>query len=436
MKTYLIGTTLECLNQILEDGRIRVSPPHRVWDNYSEDYVYMIPSEIHNEDEDEEESWDSLMVFALEQATFALGKLKSTMRVVIEVENIDETKLDEDPDGKGIYAVRYPEDIPSSDIRAVHFVKGEHRSMLKVQQLAALYWFMRDGWTAEKVWALREEFDFDEDATSEIFAQMEIPFIETIDLETLSEESTLQCLSETLNEEYNYFAEWNSYSVGEYIRTHLEKGTTTYYTATTMDALKQIVEDGYIRTSPAKRVWPDLSGDYVYLIPSSHRYETRETLFRHAVSQSCFSLARLGGSGRVVLEIEGIFKSLLSEDEGASLIRGLKYSADIPVESIKKVHVLASDEEELRDAKRLFAIHMFHQQKWTPRLMEDLFEDHLGDEQEFFAATHLPDAELLGVETLMSSKKMASMFRSLRDRLIDECRIQKVESLETLGHTV
>lgn len=226
MTTFFTGTTLECLHQILEDGYISVDPPKRVWDDFSANYVYLVPSEVLTEDGEDAESREGLMGYALEQATFALGKLKGSMRVVIEVENIDESILEIDPDGKGIYAVRYPKDILVSNIKAIHLVKGEHREMNDVRRLAASYWFTRSDWDSRKVDDLAIESGWYEDiegSESWVFSQIDVPFIETLDIAILVDSHEYFALSENLWEKCIYDAEWMTYSVKKYTEEYLPK---------------------------------------------------------------------------------------------------------------------------------------------------------------------------------------------------------------------
>ena len=115
---YFTGTTAECLEGILREGYLLTEPPKRVWENYSEEYIYLIPF-----DEKDEEQMQEALHFAAEQASFAVYEFDHTKRVVLEIEGIDDALLQVDPDGKGIGAVRYPFDISITHIRAIHAEK-------------------------------------------------------------------------------------------------------------------------------------------------------------------------------------------------------------------------------------------------------------------------------------------------------------------------
>lgn len=111
---YFTGTTKENFESILETGFISIKPPHRVWKEFSQDYVYFMPF-----DETDEDAQIEAFETAAEQASFAIHTLNHTVRVVLEVEGLDDSLLDDDPDG-AYGAVRYAKNIPIANIVAVH----------------------------------------------------------------------------------------------------------------------------------------------------------------------------------------------------------------------------------------------------------------------------------------------------------------------------
>lgn len=181
MKTYYIGTTMECLRQILEDGLIRTSPPKRVWEGFSEDFIYLIPSE------NEHEGKEILLHYALEQATFALSKLAGTMRVIIEVKGIDEETLIEDEDARSIYSLKHPYDIPVSQISQIHVSTEDVES--EVCALSALLWYRRSDWDAHRVLNL---FYLNRCNEAKTLDDLKIRGVELIELKTLLEDSKVE----------------------------------------------------------------------------------------------------------------------------------------------------------------------------------------------------------------------------------------------------
>lgn len=127
MKKFYIGTTLENLISILKGGSISTCPPHRVWEEYSQNYVYLVPymidedHEIHEENPEVANEMERILsvTYAFEQADFAVYELGHTKRVVMEITGIDESLLSEDKDAQGINAVKYPKDIPVSCISKI-----------------------------------------------------------------------------------------------------------------------------------------------------------------------------------------------------------------------------------------------------------------------------------------------------------------------------
>lgn len=127
MKKFYIGTTIENLFSILKEGYISTCPPHRVWKDYSKDYVYLVPylvdedHSVHEEVPEITEHLDRILsvTYAFEQADFAIYELGHTKRVVMEVQGIDESLLTQDSDAKMINAVKYPENIPVSKITKI-----------------------------------------------------------------------------------------------------------------------------------------------------------------------------------------------------------------------------------------------------------------------------------------------------------------------------
>jgi hypothetical protein len=133
---YFTGTTAECLEAILREGKISTNPPHRVWKEYSQDYVYLILF-----DESKEEDRDEVFDFAAEQSSFAIHALNHDTRVVLEVEGLDATCIDTDPDATRFGAVRYSKDIPLSSIVAVHTENGKDDK--KIKEFIAITHFIR-----------------------------------------------------------------------------------------------------------------------------------------------------------------------------------------------------------------------------------------------------------------------------------------------------
>lgn len=128
---YFTGTTQECLDMIVADGHFSTKPPHRVWETYSEDYIYLIPF-----DPSDEEKREEAFRFAGEQASFALYELNHTKRVIVEIAGLDRKLLSPDEDASNIGAVKYAQNISVSSI--VNIFTDEKHKTDDVLELIAL----------------------------------------------------------------------------------------------------------------------------------------------------------------------------------------------------------------------------------------------------------------------------------------------------------
>lgn len=212
MKTYLTGTTLECLTQIIKDGFIATTPPHRVWRDYSEDYVYFVPSQ--NEQEDR----DVLLSYAFEQADFAVYQLDHTKRVILEIEGINEDLLEDDPDSAGIYAVKYPQNVPISCIKNI-YIDQEDNSM-DIKEFIAITFLYRDENRKyiNKAYDLYTYGDYD---PQYVWDNIPIKHIDCIQIETLLDEGELENTYHELHESLDYSPEYFEYSLNEFIQLEM-----------------------------------------------------------------------------------------------------------------------------------------------------------------------------------------------------------------------
>lgn len=117
------GTTYECAMEIIKGGYISTRPPKRVWEEYSTDYVYFA-----DPDRCDEATLEQAVAHAAEQAAFSVWKFDHTRRVIFSVQ-VDSALLDDDPDCH--FAVRYPFDVPLSQINGVYVEKRNACRKLK-----------------------------------------------------------------------------------------------------------------------------------------------------------------------------------------------------------------------------------------------------------------------------------------------------------------
>jgi hypothetical protein len=211
MTTYLTGTTLECLFSILEDGFIRTRPPHRVWNDYSEDYVYFVPS--FNEHEEPE----SLLCFAFEQADFAISELGGSKRVVLEVENLNEELFEEDPDAKGIYAVRYPLDVPISCIKNIYL--EEQNNSEEIKEFIAITKLIQP---EHKQTLNQIEYFYcdDEEDLKHVYSQFNIKHVDLIAIDILCDPNSLEERYHDLREGLDLNIEYEVLNLNEFSMQH------------------------------------------------------------------------------------------------------------------------------------------------------------------------------------------------------------------------
>jgi hypothetical protein len=129
--TFFTGTSYECAMNILTEGRISICPPKRVWNDYSEDYVYLIspPKAAKEYDHMEGEELKMRCIeMAASQASFAVWEMDHSRRVVFEVE-LDSEFCEDDPDCS--FADRYCFDIDISQIKGVYVEKRNQCRKLK-----------------------------------------------------------------------------------------------------------------------------------------------------------------------------------------------------------------------------------------------------------------------------------------------------------------
>jgi hypothetical protein len=179
MKTYYTGTTIESFRMILKDGMLKVNPPHRVWEEYSNSYIYLIPSDDYKEEGEPFE-------FCVEQSSFAVSVLEGTNRVIIEIKGLDETCLEKDSDGP-VDSVKYPLNIPIENIVNV-FIETKNQSN-QIKKLIAVTNFVQ----REKISNIDLEYrflesDYDEEA---VYGMVNIPNIRLVPIKYLIDEQEL-----------------------------------------------------------------------------------------------------------------------------------------------------------------------------------------------------------------------------------------------------
>lgn len=116
---YYIGTTLENLELIIKGGAIVTRPPHRVWKDYSKDFIYLVPQDFATLKATSPFENKSIR-HAFRQADFAVYELNHTRRVVLEISDLDDYYVTEDTDARDIEAVKYPFDISLGYIKKVY----------------------------------------------------------------------------------------------------------------------------------------------------------------------------------------------------------------------------------------------------------------------------------------------------------------------------
>lgn len=209
---YFTGTTSECLESILENGAIAIKPPHRVWKDFSEDYVYLIPF-----DEKHEENRLEAFDFAAEQSSFAIHALNHSTRIVLEIEDLDEAYLDDDPDGVGIGAVRHSMDIPLRSIVAIHTETNGDADRIK--EFIAITHFTRlkhdKKFNHVDFDCLFDEEEFEENRDY-IFNQIAITHLELIDPFLFIDDDAMQNRYQDLYEEVEYSAIFSMTVVSDY----------------------------------------------------------------------------------------------------------------------------------------------------------------------------------------------------------------------------
>lgn len=209
---YFTGTTSECLESILENGAISIKPPHRVWKDFSEDYIYLIPFDEGNE-ENRSEAFD----FAAEQSSFAIHALNHSTRIVLEIEDLDEAYLDDDPDGVGIGAIRHSMDIPLNSIVAIHTETNGNTDRIK--EFIAITHFTRV--KREKKFnhidfdCLLDEDEFEENRDF-VFNQIDITYLDLIDPYLFVDDDAMQDRYQDLYEEVEYSAIFSATTVSDY----------------------------------------------------------------------------------------------------------------------------------------------------------------------------------------------------------------------------
>lgn len=118
---YYTGTTLENLLSIIKGGYIVTRPPHRVWKEYSQNYIYMIP----------QKSVDKSVVInghtinksieqAFKMANYTVQELNQTKRVILELDGLNDSLMEIDTDNRDIDAVKYPLDISVDNIKNIY----------------------------------------------------------------------------------------------------------------------------------------------------------------------------------------------------------------------------------------------------------------------------------------------------------------------------
>jgi len=121
---------------MISEGFIKKTPPHRVWPEYSEEYVYLIragedrgmyPEHIRN---------------AFDQAAYAMYKFEHEHRVVLEIHDLDEQKIGVDRDSECISGCTFNENIPIQKVVNVYFMKNEKTE--DIYHLIAIDWLNRN----------------------------------------------------------------------------------------------------------------------------------------------------------------------------------------------------------------------------------------------------------------------------------------------------
>jgi hypothetical protein len=122
MDTYYTGTTLECAFEIFKEKYLATDPPKRVWKDYSQEYIYMVPSDSND--------GKALSVIA-HQASVAIYEFKHSKRVILEIENLDDSLMEDDQDASTIESVRYPFDIHISHIKSIYIEKRNNSKIIR-----------------------------------------------------------------------------------------------------------------------------------------------------------------------------------------------------------------------------------------------------------------------------------------------------------------
>lgn len=212
MKTYFTGTTLECFHSILKDGFIKKRPERRVWIDWSEDYTYFIPSK------NEHEETTTLLSYAFEQADFAVYELDGTKRVILEVEGLEESLLEEDKDSSSIFAVRYPCDVPISCIKNV-YIEQEDNS-LKVKEFIAITKLFLPENEEELLKAESLMFTCDDEELEFAYRNINIRHANLIPAHVLYDRGELENKYHDYHEELDYFISYDCISLEVYLENH------------------------------------------------------------------------------------------------------------------------------------------------------------------------------------------------------------------------
>lgn len=202
IKRYFHGTTLENFIKILNKGQIICNRRKKVWKDYSEDAVYLMPEESEHVDRDE------LFRLTGEQASFAIYQYEHTKRVIIELE-LEDDLLEDDKDAN--YAKKIYSSIDIDKIKHVYIEKDDISHEIK--KLIALTLLFRE----ENYCNYKKNLRYYEYPNHSVYYMLGVKHIKKIPIDSMYDEDELNNLYLGLLEEIEQCAEYDKYSIRECI---------------------------------------------------------------------------------------------------------------------------------------------------------------------------------------------------------------------------
>lgn len=211
---YYTGTTLENLLSIIKGGYIVTNPPHRVWKDYSQNYIYMIPQKSDTKSvEINGHRINKSVEQAFKMANYAIQELNHSKRVILELDGLNDSLMTIDTDNRDIDAVKYPLDISVDNIKNIYIDTVDCSYLVKSYIMLM-----------KLTYSLYDTFDFAgstsiEDAFAQLIKDLEpeenkelIQFIKENNLENKEHMELLTFSLDLLNENFNF----NEYSLEEF----------------------------------------------------------------------------------------------------------------------------------------------------------------------------------------------------------------------------